>query len=165
MSDYTEFFLNGNGGTVALDCFELTHPNFTTSHRLVRNAVNGVTVTHDGGSKVYRYCGMKLDFGGSRADLDNTLTITLGDVGEELQSELDSIAASDGFSTRPVINYRVYRSDVLSAPMYGPIKLEVTKVAYTVEGAALEASATSLNVSKTGEIYTLARFPMLRGFL
>lgn len=165
MSDYAEFFLNTPGSVVGLECLEISHTNFTQTWRLVRNGVKGVTVQHDGSSYAYQYCPMKISTGGSRADLDHKLTITLGDVGEIMQAEMDAIVAEDGFEERPRVKYRVYRSDRLDTPIYGPISLEISKVACTPEGSSFEASAPSLNVSKTGELYTLARFPMLRGFL
>lgn len=166
MSDYTEFFLNAGGGIVGLDCLEISHSNFSQTWYLVRNSIDGVTVIHeDASTHEYVYCPMKVAPSGSRADLDHKITFTLGDVGDIIQAELDAIVAGSGFGERPVVNYRAYRSDDLTQPMYGPVRLEVVDLSCNHEGFSFEAQAPSLNVTKTGELYTLDRFPMLRGFL
>ena len=96
--------------------------------------------------------------------LDQSFTISLGDLGEILPAELDAVATADGFDEKPVLIYRTYRSDVLTAPLF-VITLEVESFTFNEQGAVFEAKAPSLNINKTGETYTFARFPMLRGFL
>jgi hypothetical protein len=66
---------------------------------------------------------------------------------------------------KPTVTYRTYRSDDLSAPMFGPVVMEIQAIAMTRQGSSFEAKAPSLNVSRTGETYTIDRFPGLRGFL
>lgn len=166
MSAYTEFFLNSKSSIVQLDCLEISHPNFTQTWRVVRNAVSGVTVTHeDGSSNDYIYYPLKLSLSGPRDDLDHILTVQLGDLGEIITNELDAIRAAGGFNVFPRVKYRTYRSDVLTVPLYGPVILEIRTFTLTPDGAAFEAKAPSLNVNKTGERYSIARFPMLSGLL
>jgi len=97
--------------------------------------------------------------------LDQSFTFTLGDLGELLPKELDAVASANGFSEKPRVVYRTYRSDDLTKPLFGPILLEVESFAFNREGASFTAKAPSLNINKTGEVYRLERFPMLRGFL
>lgn len=99
------------------------------------------------------------------ADLDNGLRISFGDLGEVLPKELDAVASANSMHIKPTIIYRVYRSDDLTAPMIGPIRLEATNFSFTREGASFEASAPYVNNNRTGETYNLTRFPMLRAFL
>jgi hypothetical protein len=89
----------------------------------------------------------------------------MGDLGEIVPVEMDNIRAEDTFDELPVVVYRTYRSDDLSTPLYGPIELEVKNFAFDRTGCTFEAKAPSLNVSRTGETYTLPRFPMLRGLM
>ena len=166
MSDYTEFFLNSTGRVVGLDLIELSHSSFSKTWRLVRNATDGITVKHeDSNSYLYTYCPMKVVLGTSRENLDQTISITLGDLGDIIQNELERIEADDSWSERPMMKYRYYSSENLNSPIYGPILLEMNPLTCTFDGSNFEATAPSLNVSRTGEIYTLERFPMLRGFL
>lgn len=163
---YAEFFLNSKSSVVQLELMEISHPNFTKVYRIVRNAVKGITVTLETGASVsFDYYPMRIENNGSRDDLDQSFTITLGDLGEVLPKELDSVASAQGYGVNPVVTYRTYRSDDLTRPLFGPVLLEVESFAFNREGSTFTAKAPSLNVNKTGELYKLERFPMLRGFL
>lgn len=166
MSTYTEFFLKSQANIVQLECLEIYHPNFTTTYRLVRNAVQGVTVTHENAIQyAYTYYPMRITLGSTRDNLDTSIKIDLGDLGQVLPLELDAVATAGSYLTKPWVKYRTYRSDVLTAALFGPIQLEITSFSFNNEGVTFEAKPPSLTVNKTGEIYTLDRFPMLRGFL
>lgn len=66
---------------------------------------------------------------------------------------------------KPTLIYRTFRSDDLSAPLYGPIEFEVISISFKKEGATLQCNSPRLNLTSTGELYTLDRFPMLFGFI
>lgn len=166
MSAYSEFFLNSNSSVVQLECLEISHSAFSETYYIVRNASLGVTVTHEDDTiHDYTYYPCKLSLTGPRDDLDHILKVELGDLGELIPEELDNIRAADLMAEKPQVIYRVYRSDALTTVLYGPLKLEISTFTFNKQGAAFEAKAPSLNVSKTGELYTLGRFPMLRGVL
>lgn len=166
MSLYTNFFLNSKAYVVQLECLEISHSLFSQIYYLVRNATQGVTVTHENGlTKDYQYYPMQLQLSGPRDDLDHVLKVALGDVGSIVAQELEAVRASDGFNELPKVIYRTYRSDTLIFPLYGPLHLEVRKVNLNAQGAQFEARAPSLNNNRTGELYSLGRFPMLRGLL
>lgn len=166
MSDYAEFFLKSKSSVVQLETLEISHPDFTKVYRVVRNAVQGLTaILENGVSVTFDYYPLAIENAGVRDDLDQAITVNLGDLGEVLPKELDEIASNQGFGIKPTVVYRTYRSDDLSRPLFGPVLLEVTSFAFNREGSTFEAKAPSLNVNKTGERYKLDRFPMLRGFL
>lgn len=144
----------------------LHHPRFSRTWHLVRNAVAGVTVTAPSGEAVtFSYCPMRISTGAVSDDLDYELTVELGDVGEIVAPELAAIADGDAWAQMPALAYMVYRSDDLSQPIFGPIGLQVKKFTLTREGAAFTAVPPTLSMHGTGEIYSLDRFPMLRGLL
>lgn len=166
MSKYAEFFLNSKSSVVQLETLEISHPNFTKIYRIVRNAVEGVGVYLENGQfTTFDYYPLQIENAGVRDDLDQAIKINLGDLGEVLPKELDEVSSNDGFSTKPIVVYRTYRSDDLTRPLFGPVTLEVSSFAFNREGSTFEAKAPSLNVNKTGELYKFDRFPMLRGFL
>lgn len=166
MSKYSEFFFKSSGNVVQLECLEISHPSFTKVYRIVRNAVNGITVKYEDGLEYeHTYYPLQITSMGSRGDLDQGLQINLGDLGEVLPKELDAVTSEDKFSIKPVVKYRTFRSDDLQTVMFGPLVLEVTTFSFNREGSTFEAKAPLLNVSKTGEVYKIDRFPMLRGFL
>lgn len=166
MSAYTEYFLNSNSSVVQLELLEISHSAFTQSYYVVRNAVNGVTVTLETlVNQAFEYYPLKITPVGAKDDLDQFLRIDLGDLGEVLPTELDAVSNALGFSEKPVVKYRTYRSDDLTAPLLGPWVLEVDTFNFNREGSSFEAKAPSLNINRTGELYKIARFPMLRGFI
>lgn len=166
MSIYTEFFLNSSANVVQLELIELSHSQFSKVYRIVRNACQGITVTLETAEvATFDYYPLRIEAGQTKDDLDQTFTITLGDTGEVLPVELDNVAAASAFEEKPRLVYRTYRSDVLTEPLFGPIELEIESLVFNRDGVSFAAKAPSLNVNKTGEIYSLERFPMLRGFL
>ena len=166
MPDYTEFFLKSKSSVVQLELLEISHPDFTETYRVVRNATDGLTVTlEDLTEQTFDYYPLKVTPAGSREDLDFGIRVDFGDLGEVLPDELDAVSSANGYDVKPTVKYWLYRSDDLVAPMLGPVILEVTAFSFTREGASFEAKAPSLNVGRTGEIYRVDRFPMLRGFL
>ena len=165
--EYIDFFLNSKSSIVELELIEIEHPLFSQIYRVVRNAVDGVTVTLENGDVAdFEYYPLALDASAVREDLDFAIKIKLGDLGEVIPKEIDNVSAvNSGFSSKPTVKFRTYRSDDLAKPMYGPIVLEITEFNFNREGAEFEAKAPLLNISKTGEVYTLDRFPMMRGFV
>lgn len=166
MSSYSEFFLKSSGSVVQLECLQISHSAFTKTYRVVRNATKGITVKYENG--VYYdhvYYPLQVQSLGMRGDLDQGLRINLGDLGEVLPQELDAVSSSDGFSEKPIVQYRTFRSDDLDHVLFGPLVLEVTTFSFNRSGSTFEAKAPSLNINKTGELYKLDRFSMLRGFL
>jgi hypothetical protein len=167
MSEYAEFFLNRSGAVVQLECLEIYHPSFSRSYYIVRNATEGVMVTHEDGSvHSYEYVPVQIDRGNTSDDLDQTLSITLGDLGTILPTELDAVVSGDFADIKPTIKYRIYRHDHLLAPIYTLKTLEVSNMSRNGAGVTtFVAKAQALNNTKTGDVYSFEMFPSLRGYL
>lgn len=166
-TDYKAFFLNSQSTVQQLETLEISHPNFSKIYWVVRNSALGITAYLEDGvtNQVFVYYPLQIKGLVSDGTLDQSLEIQLGDLGDTLPKEIDNIAAAGGFLVKPTVIYRTYRSDDLSAPMFGPITLNVKTLTHTYEGAAFDASAPTVNQTRTGKIYTLDGFPMLRAFL
>ena len=162
-----DFFFDSQASIAELELIELSHPNFSQTYYVVRNAIKGVTVTLETGTvQLFEYYPLAIEASTVREDLDYIIKMKFGDLGEVIPKELDLLAgAANGFQTKPLLLYRTYRSDELTVPMYGPLRLEVAEFNFVKDGAEFEAKAPLLNINRTGEVYTLDRFPMLRGFL
>lgn len=166
MSELSEYFLNSRADVVQLDLIEISHPSFSQTYRIVRNATAGITVTLETAAVVaFQYVPMKVTRNSAEGDLDFSIKIDLGDLGEIIPTETDAIALDDAFTTKPTVKYRTYRSDDLTAPLDGPIELVVDEFAFNWSGCSFTARAPSLNLIATGETYDSERFPMMRGFL
>jgi hypothetical protein len=163
---YVQFFLNSSSNIAQLETIEISHPNFKNSHYAVRNHMKGITAKIETNEEIYfQYIPMEITENDSKGDLDYSLTIKFGDVGEFLPFDLDSIVIADGLFVEPTLIYRAYRSDDLEAPIFGPITLKIKNFAFDRYGAIFNAHADRANSQKTGELYTINRFPMMRAFL
>lgn len=166
MSEYTEFFLNSKSTVVQLELLEISHPNFSKTYRIVRNNVNGVTVTLETNqTATFEYYPLRITPSSSQNNLDTSFKIDFGDLGTVIPQEFDAIRTADNFVTKPSIIYRIYRSDDLTGPILGPLIFEAETFSFTDKGASFEAKAPSLNLHKTGQIYKFDRFPSLRSFI
>lgn len=162
MTALSDFFFNSRPSVVFLELLEIKHPNFGADYRLVRNAAPQVFVTHeDALSWTYEFCPMSIRPLASTTDLDQVIEIQLGDVGQIIADEIKNVMTANGMLIRPTVAYRVYRSDDLTQPLYGPIRLRIDGVSLNKEGAKFQAKAASYNLVRTGETYRTDRFPML----
>jgi hypothetical protein len=166
MVDRVAYYLNSTSDVKEFELLQISHPSFTQTFYIVRNKRSGLTVTlENAASQFFTYYPLQIKGQGAKDDLDYALQISLGDLGELLPTQFDAVAAANTFNIKPTVIYRTYRSDDLTAPMFGPLTLEVDSFAFKREGATFVAKAPSVNINKTGEFYTFERFPMLRGFL
>lgn len=164
--EYAAFFLNSNSNVVKLETLEISHSSFTQTYFVVRNKTDGLTATLENDEEqFFEYYPLKITPLGTRDDLDQDMSIQFGDLGDILPTELDAVAAAMNFIEKPIVKYRAYRSDDLSAPILGPVVLEAAAFSFTGDGSAFDAKAPSLNDNRTGELYKLTRFPMLRGLV
>jgi uncharacterized protein DUF1833 len=166
---FAEFFLNTPSNIVQLETIELSHPSFSQTFWIVRNAINGLVATDETDTvRTFVYYPLKIVPSSTSNDLDQTIQVQFGDLGEILPQQLDLLLPSGEETpmlTKPTLIYRTWRSDDLSAPLNGPYTFNVDNVAFQKEGATLSCSAQQLNVAATGELYSISRFPMLIGYL
>lgn len=165
---YTNFFLNSKSSVVRLELLTITHSAFSKQYNIVRNATEGVWVTVGSDNptlEFFEYYPLKITLEKVKNDLDYSLQIIFGDLGDIVPSELDLVRAAEKFDEKPQIIYSVYRSDFLDAPMTEPVFLEITSFTTDGPNTTFIAKAPSVSLGKTGEIYTFNRFPGLRSFL
>jgi hypothetical protein len=162
-----EYFFDSRADIIQLDLLEITHPNFSQPYRVVRNKAAGVVVdlALDELAVPFQYYPLQVSTIDSTDDLSSTLQVQLGDLGEVIPGELDLLTEWNGFLIKPTVRYWTYRSDDLTQPLLGPVRLEVPGIEMQDQGSAFEARAPELNMNRTGERYKLERWPMLRGFL
>lgn len=152
---------------VKLDDTDSTGPDGVVDHGSGGNdgtANFDPTVTSDE-EATYDYYPARVLPMASTDDLVQALAITLGDVGDVIATEIENVWDANGMNTRPTLTYRAFRSDDLGAPIEGSERvLEIVSVTTGKDGCTFEGRAPELNASRTGELYTIERFPMLRGF-
>ena len=163
MPDYS-FYLAGDPNEVLIRCIELSHPAWLKTWRIVQNNADGLTVTHEDGTvHDYEYVPLLVEFGTNSDDLDQEITIGVGDLGVDMPLELDRIHDSLIYNTiRPRLNYREYILSDLTTPVVTINNLQAEDSEELEEGEVFVFRAERMNLTKTGEVYTLDNTPTLR---
>lgn len=159
------FWLMGRHDDVRLECIEIKHPSFSRDYRFVRNHADGVRVRHeDGVYRDYDYLPLTVKAARAASDLQQSLTIGIGDVGEVMPMEIDRLRRGTHRTVRPTVNYRVYLSSDVANPMSSVRGLEVTDNQPQKQGAVFVCKARELNKTDTSVIFTPNLFRSLAGF-
>lgn len=182
MSAYHDYFLGSAPSVAQLELLEITHPRFSQTFHIVRNyeldelstfdaqgnKKVGAIVMHEGavGPFEYEYLPVSIQKMGSGNDLDQILRVGIGDLGSVIPQEIDLVRSGNAMRTKPLVTYRVYRSDDLTATglIFGPTIHEITTVSRSKEGCSFEAVAPRLGITRTGRLYAIPKFPMMRAF-
>lgn len=151
------YFLTAKKSDILYDTLEISHSAFSQTFRLVRNSRRGLTAE----GEEYVYCPMILKRAGSSANLEQTMELTIGDMGKVIYPEYMLAVKADGMREKPVCIYRGYRSTDLSEAIYYA-NLTISEMVLVKAGAQFTISATITNAVGTGENYSTQRFPMLR---
>jgi len=150
-------------GIYTIDTLEISHSLFTQTYYLTREPA-GITAFDENGLEI-DFTGANFEpvLNSTKNDLDENFQFTLPDINNYLDDELSRIPLNNDEKIACI--YRGYNSDDLSAPSYGPIRLEVLSVSQQKGIFTISAGAPQLNWSQTGIIYDYDTFPMLRALL
>lgn len=163
-----EFFLKGRKDVVYVETVEITHPEFSQPLRIVRNVTTGWRAKlYDTAAErsEFVYFPLSLEMGSSKTDLDQSLTITVGDLGEVLPKELERVMENDGMEVKPWLIFRCYASNDPDKVLFGPINLQIDSFNYDERGTSFVANAPNANKARTGEVYSTTRFPFIKSLL
>lgn len=166
MPDYN-YWLNGTPDDVRLQLVEIKHPSFQRVYRIVQNHADGVRVKlPDGNWYDFEYVPLSIQKGTNSDDLDQEITVAVGDLGEIFPKEIQRLRNSAQYAqTEPVLNYYEYNLSDLTQPQVSVTGLKVTDYEPKREGGVFTCKARQMNVTKTGETYNLDDYPTLRGFI
>jgi hypothetical protein len=114
MSALTDFFFEESPAAVRLQLLEIYHPSFSRTYRLVRNQSEGVYVQHEDEEfpTFYQYIPIRLEEIGSDNSMDQSLEVTIGDVGELIPLEIELANSANKMNIKPILTYREYNSAV-----------------------------------------------------
>lgn len=166
MPDYN-YWLNGMPDDVRLQLVEIKHPSFQRVYRIVQNHAYGVRVKlPDGKWHDFEYVPLSIQKGTNSDDLDQEITVAVGDLGEIFPKEIQRLRNSAQYAqTEPILNYYEYNLSDLTRPQVSVTGLKVTDYEPKREGGVFTCKARQMNVTKTGETYNLDDYPTLRGFI
>lgn len=162
------FYLDSSPSVYKIEGLEISHSDFSQTYFIQKSVDQTLTLgisTSQYEPEDFIYVPMAIKPLRASSDLESGITVSLGDVGEFIAKEIDNVISGDGFSEKPVVKYRIWTSDDLDEQKLGPEIYEISKINFSREGAEFVATARQLNLNRTGERYTISRFPMLAGFL
>lgn len=161
MSDIFSYFLTDTSRLIKLECVEIDHPDFVVPLRFVRNDEDGIVVKHEDSTQVeYEYRSFEVQKGNTVADLDQNIGITFADQDDSLKTLFYAVDHTKEASFK----YRAYREDNLEYPMIVLQTLNIISFNSDADGfVTFDASAEQLNDVRTGLIYTLDNYPLMRG--
>lgn len=169
MSDYSDYFLGGTRDEIRLETIEIAHADMSQSYYIQYQDPAGFSAAIDDASPptmaTFEYFPMRIVALKSEASLEQVVRVEWGDLGDVLPTEIDAIVSAGGIATKPTLKYREFLASDLTAPIKGPITLQIHSISRNSEGASFEARPSSTNRSRTGEIQTIDRFPGLLGFV
>ena len=141
------------------ECVTLSHSKFSKVYYLVNDSVSLVAKIPGGATVTFEPASMAPSDSAISNDLSQSVSFTIADIDNVLDSELDLIPLGDPES--PVVAYSIYLTGYFDEPAqyneYIVSSVPQKKGVFTVK-----AGAPDLNSDQTGEIFDFARFPPLR---
>lgn len=157
MSNYSQFFLNSSSRVVQLETFDISHPSFSKRYRVVRNSINGLTATlEDTTTGVFDYYPISVSPTGSANDLDQSLALTFGDLGQVIPSEVDRLLFS--FEQPPLFTCSLFGAwtDGSGVIIGSPFQIGVGCTLYVPPGASFLSMGANCNLFGGSGIWNVA---------
>lgn len=171
VDDIKDFHLDSVSSVVLLETLEISHSLWPAPIRIVTNHPDGISVTLENGQPaIFEFIPLLIQRGNTSDDLDQTLNITVGDLGEIVPPLIQKIrdASSD---EKPQVIYRSFAFDAASMVLtkQTPIEiirgLSVAKMNQDYQATTFEAATSGKNSVKTGRTYNFKEYPDLRGLI
>tara|TARA_R110000850_G_scaffold5143_6_gene21838 strand:+ start:91 stop:606 length:516 start_codon:yes stop_codon:yes gene_type:complete len=152
-----------------LEVLSFSAPWFSKVYHLQRQVTEEIQVTLETGEIVdVLYVPMNIDQASSNADLVYERSVNIHMVNDLIASENDNYDPEINAGQTPTFKSRgfiLYRDGTVSDLKVGPVVLPVRSIKTNEQGSLLNVSTKPSNESSTGELATVTRVPMLRGFI
>lgn len=144
-----------------LDAVTINHSAWDEPFRFTRNYVPGGSFTFEG--DVYRYLPMLLSRAGQDGNLNQSWSITLQDLNDEVQAAESQIPIdSTEYPTIEIRTFQYDKRDQSVILLEGPYITNTAGISYDPKGALIDAAAERVNLNGTGFRMTPDRFGTLR---
>ena len=164
-----EIYASAPVSKTVIEVVELSAPWFNKTYYLQRQMTESIEVTLETGELVVaEYVPMSIDQSSSNADLNYERNIVIQQVNDIIaseQSRYDSDIHGDELPMFTSRGYVLYRNGDISQIKQPPIRLPVRKMRRDDKGTLFNVTTKPANQSATGEMCTVTRVPMVKGFL
>ena len=152
-----------------IEVIELSASWFTRKYYLQRQMTDDIDITLETGEVVTaNYAPMSLDQSSSNADLAYERNVVIQQVNDIIasgQARYDPDIHGDEMPMFVSRGYILYRNGTVSQIKQPPIKLPIRKMRRDDKGTVFNVTTKPANQSATGEMCTVTRVPMVKGFL
>lgn len=157
------FFASAPQVVHKVDTLEISHSQMSRTYYLWREPYAGEVTTEDG-VRAVECVNFEVKPAGSQQNLDQVYEVRLdtADIDDVFRNEMDRVPIETTEFVRLV--FREYLSDDLTEPMSRAV-LQAETMSYKTGAAAIRAVTPRLNITRTGELYTVRDIPMLRSFM
>lgn len=167
-SELREIYSNAPVEKDTFEVLALKADWFTQDYYIQHTFTEGVEVPLEDGVTyvIADYAPADIGQASSNADLTYERTIVIQQINDLISSEAVRFNPdTDGLPVLESRGYVMYRDGTVSQLKTPVIKLDITKLTRNEMGASIAASSKPVNVQATGELATIERVPMYRGFL
>lgn len=160
INDIKDVHLDCSPSIAVLETLEVSHSEWSNPIRIVTNHADGVDAMLETGEVVhFEFAPLLINTGTTSDDLDQSLSITLGDLGEIVPPLIKQIRASDSDEHPQVVN-RQYAYDVttMSFAKDKPIDIKrglfVEQMSRDHQATTFDAKTPDKNTVATGRPYS-----------
>lgn len=171
IDDIKDYHLDSASSIALLETIEIKHSLWHEPLRYVTNHSGGIATTlEDDSSALFEYMPLLIKRGNTSDDLDQSLSITVGDLGQVVPPLIKLIRDADS-DEKPEVIYRTYAFDVKTMALVKEKPLDVIKglniksMNRDYQATSFEAKTSDKNSVKTGKTYNLEDYPGLKGYL
>ena len=171
IDDIKDYHLDSDYSITQLDTLEINHSTWAEPIRIVINHDDGITATLETAEVVFfEFAPVLIKKGNTSDDLDQSLSITLGDLGETLPPLIKQIRQANS-DERPSVIYRAYAFNAATRELAKSTPLDVIKGLYIrnmnrdFQGSTFEAKTTEKNTASTGRTFNMQDYPDQKALL
>ncbi|CAM3969845.1 hypothetical protein PSAR109036_01805 [Psychrobacter arenosus] len=171
INDIKDIHLDSRPSIALLETIEAKHSAWGTSLRIATNHADGFEARNELGQFTqYQFAPLIINKGSVSDDLDQSLNITLGDLGEILPPLIKQIRDADS-DEMPSVTYRAYAYDVASMSLAKETPIDIIKnlpvqtMSRDHQGTTFEAKTESKNAVVVGRTFNPNDYQDLKGLL
>jgi len=171
INDIKDIHLDCSPSIVPLETLEISHSTWPEPIRIVTNHGDGTeALLETGETAFFEFAPLMLDFGTTSDDLDQSINVTLGDLGEIVPPLIKKIRESES-DELPEVIYRRYAFDASSMTFAKAESINTTKGLYVErmnrdhQASTFEAKTPGKNSVVCGRTLNLRDYPDQMGLL
>lgn len=162
-----EIYANAPTGKTYFEVIAIKASWFSQTYYLQNQVYDSIEITlEDDSTVIADYVPMSINQASSNSDLNYERNITVQEVNDVIAKEVTNFnPLTDDMPVLESRGYVLYRDGTISQLKTPVISVDVQELTRDEQGTQINATATKTDDLSTGEMCTLSRVPMLKGYL